>query len=168
MDVVLKYRGRMIRESDLPIIRALIEENPTASRRELSRKLCATWNWVQPNGAFCDMLCRGMMLALERAGHIALPAVKWKPPNPLAVRPKPQRFDIDNRVQPEGSRAIGVPVGAADLGRAIIQCPHRASSLSALHTTGRSCDILPYLTNCLKTGVVACLDFRFVKHAGGS
>ena len=95
MDVVLKYRGRMIRESDLPIIRALIEENPTASRRELSRKLCATWNWVQPNGAFCDMLCRGMMLALERAGHIALPAVKWKPPNPLAVRPKPQRFDID-------------------------------------------------------------------------
>ena len=41
------------------------------------------------------MLCRGMMLALERAGHIALPAVKWKPPNPLAVRPKPQRFDID-------------------------------------------------------------------------
>ena len=95
MGVVLKYRGRMIRESDLPIIRALIEENPTASRRELSRKLCATWNWVQPNGAFCDMLCRGMMLALERAGHIALPAVKWKPPNPLAVRPKPQRFDID-------------------------------------------------------------------------
>src|SRR5207249_3641556 len=70
MDVVLKYRGRMIRESDLPIIRALIEENPTASRRELSRTLCATWNWVQPNGAFCDMLCPGMLLALERAGHV--------------------------------------------------------------------------------------------------
>ena len=45
------------------------------------------------------MLCRGMMLALERAGHIALPAVKWKPPNPLAVRPKPQRFDIDALAQ---------------------------------------------------------------------
>jgi hypothetical protein len=95
MDVVLKYRGRMIRETDLPIIRALVEENPRASRRELSRKLCEAWNWIQPNGALCDMVCRGAMLALERGGHIALPAIKWRPPNPLAVRPKPKRFAID-------------------------------------------------------------------------
>jgi len=95
MDVVLKYRGRMIRESDLPVIRALIEENPTASRRELSRKLCEAWNWVQPNGALCDMVCRGLMLALEGAGHIALPPIKWRPPNPLAVRPKPKPLEID-------------------------------------------------------------------------
>jgi len=95
MDAVLKCRGRIIRESDLPIIRALVEENPTASRRELSRRLCEAWNWVQPNGALCDMVCRGAMLALERAGHIALPPVKWRPPNPLAVRSKPKRFEID-------------------------------------------------------------------------
>jgi len=95
MDAVLKYRGRMIGESDLPIIRGLIKDNPTASRRELSRKLCEAWNWVQPNGTLCDMVCRGAMLALERAGHIALPPVKWRPPNPLAVRPRPKRFDID-------------------------------------------------------------------------
>ena len=95
MDVVLKYRGRMIRESDLPIIRALIEENPTASRRELSRKLCEAWNWIQPNGALCDMVCRGAMLALERAGYIALPPIKWRPLNPLAVRPRPKRFELD-------------------------------------------------------------------------
>src|SRR2546422_6510447 len=95
MDVVLKYRGRMIRESDLAIIGALIEENPTASRRELSRKVCEAWNWIQPNGALCDMVCRGAMLALERGGHIALPPIKWRPPNPLAVRPKPKRLDID-------------------------------------------------------------------------
>ena len=95
MDVVMKYRGRMIGESDLPLIRALIEENPTASRRELSRKLCEAWNWTQPNGALCDMVCRGAMLALERAGHITLPPVKWRPHNPLAVRPKPKRIEID-------------------------------------------------------------------------
>lgn len=95
MDVVLKYRGRMIRESDLPVIRALIEENPTASRRELSRKLCEVWNWTQPNGALCDMVCRGAMLALDRTGHIALPPVRFKPPNPLAVRPKPRPVEID-------------------------------------------------------------------------
>lgn len=97
MDVVLKYRGRMIRESDLPIIRALIEQNPTASRRELSRRLCETWNWIQPNGALCDMVCRSAMLALERAGYIALPPIKWRPLNPLAARSKPKRFDPDMR-----------------------------------------------------------------------
>jgi len=95
MDVVLKYRGRMIRESDLPIIRALIEENPAASRRELSQKLCEAWKWVQPNGALCDMVCRGAMLALERAGHITLPPVRWRPHNPLAVRVKPKPAEID-------------------------------------------------------------------------
>lgn len=95
MDVVLKYRGRMICESDLAIIGALIEENPTASRRELSRKVCEAWNWIQPNGALCDMVCRGAMLALERAGHIALPPIKFRPHNPLAVRTRPKRFEID-------------------------------------------------------------------------
>ena len=95
MDVVVKYRGRMIGESDLPLIRTLIEENPTASRRELSRKLCEAWNWTQPNGALCDMVCRGAMLALDRAGHITLPPVKWRPHNPLAVRPKPKHVEID-------------------------------------------------------------------------
>src|SRR5436190_12902480 len=95
MDVVLKYRGRVIREADVAVIRALIQEHATASRRELSQQLCKVWNWVQPNGALRDMVCRGLMLALERAGHIVLPPVRQRPPNPLAVRPKPKRFDID-------------------------------------------------------------------------
>src|SRR5436309_15209542 len=95
MDVVLKYRGRMIRQSDLPIIRALIEENPTASRRELSRKLCEAWNWIQPNGALCDIVCRGAMLALERGEYIALQPIKWRPLKPLAVRPTAQCIVLD-------------------------------------------------------------------------
>ena len=51
MDVVLKYRGRVIREADVAVIRALIQEHATASRRELSQQLCKVWNCVQPNGA---------------------------------------------------------------------------------------------------------------------
>jgi hypothetical protein len=35
------------------------------------------------------------MLALERAGHIALPPVKCRPHNPLAVRPKPKPVEIE-------------------------------------------------------------------------
>src|SRR5438552_15413077 len=138
MDVVLKYRGRMIRESDLPVIRALIEENPTASRRELSRRLCEAWNWVQSNGALCDMVCRGLMLVLERAGYIALPPVKWRPPAGGAAETKAlgDRHHAD-RGHPERSWSVGVPAGEADAGRAIIQCPHRASSLSGVHAASR-------------------------------
>src|SRR2546426_4977006 len=95
MDMVLRYRGLAIHESDLAVIRALIEQYPTASRRKLSRELCEVWNWVQPNGAACDMLCRGLMLTLERAGHIALPPVRQRPLNPLAARPRPQYSPID-------------------------------------------------------------------------
>jgi len=107
MDVVLKYRGRVIRESDLAIIRALIEENPTASRRKLSRQLCEVWNWVQPNGAACDMICRGLMLALDRGGHIALPPVRQRPLNPLAVRRRPQCPQIDAAPIACGLKDIG-------------------------------------------------------------
>ena len=95
MDVVLRYRGRVVSESDLAFIRRLIEEYPEVSRRELSRKVCQEWNWVQPNGATCDMICRGLMLALERAGHIALPPAKSKPVNPLVSRPRPPRMEVD-------------------------------------------------------------------------
>jgi hypothetical protein len=35
MEMVLKYRGRVIRESDLAVVRAVIEEHPAASRRKL-------------------------------------------------------------------------------------------------------------------------------------
>lgn len=107
MDVVLKYRGRMIRESDLAIIRALIQEHPIASRRELSQQLCEVWNWVQPNGALRDMVCRGLMLALERAGHIVLPPVRQRPHNPLAMRPRPQRPEIDTTPIASGLKDLG-------------------------------------------------------------
>jgi hypothetical protein len=41
------------------------------------------------------MVCRSLMLALARAGHIALPAVRRRPPNPLARRARPAPITID-------------------------------------------------------------------------
>ena len=80
MDTELKYRGRAIRRADLEFIRKLIAENPGLSRRALSAKLCEAWNWRQSNGALCDMVCRGLMLHLHRAGHIELPPVRVRHP----------------------------------------------------------------------------------------
>ena len=80
-DVLLSFRGRQIRPADVQWLRELIARNPVLSRRQLSVKVCQAWNWVQPNGQPRDMVCRGLMLALHRAGHIELPAKRQSPPN---------------------------------------------------------------------------------------
>ena len=84
-----------ITEDDLVFIRRLIAEHPGLSRRRLSAKLCEAWNWVQPNGALRDMVCRGMMLMLHREGLIELPAVRFVPRNPMVERNAPSVVDVD-------------------------------------------------------------------------
>src|SRR5438093_54176 len=46
-----RYRGRVLTADDVTLIRQLIAENPGASRRRLSEKLCVVWQWKQVNGA---------------------------------------------------------------------------------------------------------------------
>jgi len=80
-DVLLSFRGRQIRPAQVAFLREMIAQNPSLSRRRLSVKVCQAWNWVQPNGELRDMVCRGLLLALHRAGHIQLPAKRHCPPN---------------------------------------------------------------------------------------
>jgi hypothetical protein len=93
--VVLRYRGREVSDTEVRFIRELIAAHPRASRRQLSEKLCKAWRWVQLNGQLRDMVCRGLMLELDRAGHIELPEVRRRPPNPLARRPRPTPVEVD-------------------------------------------------------------------------
>jgi hypothetical protein len=81
---MLRYRGRVVTDTDVAFIQRLIAAHPSATRRALSHRLCEAWNWVQPNGVLRDMVCRGLLLALHRAGHIALPPAQWV--NPLGPR----------------------------------------------------------------------------------
>ena len=91
----LRYRGREIREEDILSIRALIERYPKESRRKLSARICEAWQWRQSNGALRDMVCRGMLLMLERAGQVTLPPVSYVRHNPLAHRARPEPVLID-------------------------------------------------------------------------
>lgn len=95
MDMVLRYRGREVDQEDVELIRGLIARHSSASRRSLSQKLCEVWDWRQSNGALRDMVCRGLMLALHRSGHIELPPIRRRPPNPLANRVRPQPVAVD-------------------------------------------------------------------------
>ena len=92
METQIRYRGRTIEASEVDFIKQLIADHPGLSRRRLSAKLCEAWNWVQPNGVLRDMVCRGLMLQLHRAGLIELPPIRYKTLNPLAHRRQPQRL----------------------------------------------------------------------------
>lgn len=80
---------------DILSIRTLIEQHPNDSRRRLSTRLCEAWDWRQSNGALRDMVCRGLLLMLERAGQITLPPVTYKRHNPLAQRSRPAPVLLD-------------------------------------------------------------------------
>jgi Domain of unknown function (DUF4338) len=93
--IVFRYRDREISQDDILYIRALIDKHPNESRRKLSTRLCEAWQWRQANGALRDMVCRGMLLMLERAGQIPLPPVSYVRHNPLAKRARPEPARID-------------------------------------------------------------------------
>ena len=82
-------------EEDIVYIRELIAAHPGASRRTLSTKLCEAWQWRQANGALRDMVCRGLLLMLDRAGRITLPPIDYVRHNPLAHRARPAPALID-------------------------------------------------------------------------
>jgi hypothetical protein len=91
----IKYRGRVFTSKDIEFIKKIITENGSESRRAISKRLCLSWNWIQDNGALRDMVCRGLLLQLERNGYIKLPPKRFTPHNPFLSRKSPSRVDID-------------------------------------------------------------------------
>jgi hypothetical protein len=71
-----RYRGQTIVREQIAFLREFIGEHPHSSRWKLSRQLCEVLDWKQGNGALRDVVCRGLLLMLERAGEIELPAVR--------------------------------------------------------------------------------------------
>jgi len=111
-----RYRGREIRPEDILYIRALIEGHPADSRRKVSTRLCEAWDWRQSNGALRDMVCRGLLLMLERAGEITLPPVAYRRHNPLARRSRPEPVLVDQSPIEAKLKDIG-PIGVGQVRR---------------------------------------------------
>lgn len=95
MPPILVYRGRLVTKEDIACIRSLIAKHPDDGRCALSRKICYAWNWVQPNGHLKDMVCRGLLLRLEREDYIVLPPRKSTPRNPFLHRKPPEPVVVD-------------------------------------------------------------------------
>jgi hypothetical protein len=107
MNESLCFRGRTIGAAQIASIRQVMAQNPGASRRQLSVLVCQAWDWRQANGAWRDMVCRSLMLMLDRAGQIELPAKRHAPANPLARRRKPATdFLLDIRPMADPLHAL--------------------------------------------------------------
>lgn len=76
MGIEIRYRGTTYTQRELEDVCTLIAVNPGKSRYFLSKELCRLWNWTQPNGVPKDMVCRGLLLKLDREGLITLPPRK--------------------------------------------------------------------------------------------
>jgi len=91
-----RYRGQTIDREQIAFLREFIREHPQSSRWKLSRQLCEALGWKQANGALRDVVCRGLLLMLERAGEIELPPVRRLIRGQRRTgRPRPEAVLID-------------------------------------------------------------------------
>ncbi len=79
MENIAVKQGREIAPTDIQLIQQLLADNPSWGRTRLSKELCEVWQWRKPNGQIKDIACRSLLLKLEKAGFIVLPArqTKW-------------------------------------------------------------------------------------------
>jgi Domain of unknown function (DUF4338) len=91
-----RYRGQEISSDQIAFLREFIQAHSSSSRWKLSRQLCEVLGWKQANGALRDVVCRGLLLMLERAGVIELPPVRCQIRGQCrTARPRPEPVSID-------------------------------------------------------------------------
>jgi hypothetical protein len=91
-----RYRGQEVDRQQVTWIREFIAAHPASSRWKLSRQLCEALGWKQANGALRDVVCRGLLLMLERERLIELPPVRRLIRQQRRnSRPRPQAILID-------------------------------------------------------------------------
>ena len=84
-----RYRGQEIGGQQIAFLKEFIRTHLDISRWKLSRQICEALGWKQANGALRDVVCRGLLLMLERAGVIELPPVRRHIRGQSRTGPKP-------------------------------------------------------------------------------
>jgi hypothetical protein len=155
-----RYRSRDITSEEILFIRKLIRDHPELSRWKLSRQLCEAWPWKQANGALRDMLCRGLLLMLDRAGEIELPPVRRRVRNRLAERERPEPV-IPNNLPVSGPLHGITPLEFVQVRRTAEERLFN-SLLEQYHYLGYEQPVGEHLKYLVKAGgqVIACLAWQ--------
>ena len=151
--------GREIGPAELDLIGGLLAKHEDWHRTRLSRELCREWNWVNAAGQPRDMACRSMLLRLERAGHIRLPARRGPSVNARRHRTVPMVAHARERIEeplrqllPLDIDVVGSVGKDAALFRSLIAQHHYLG----LHNAGEN---LRYLARDRHGRLLGCLWF---------
>jgi len=108
--VLVRYRTREIRPSDLKTIQRVIESHGRRGRGAIAKRVCELWGWRHPRGDWKVAACEDLLRHLDRQGLIALPPSQrkqrgaWRSRNPLSEHPLPvypfpmQKGDLDTLI----------------------------------------------------------------------
>jgi len=77
----MRYCGRDFSDADLACIRRIADGEPGITRRAISRRVCEALGWHKPDGGLKDMSCRVVLLRMQRAGLVRLPAPRHRNSN---------------------------------------------------------------------------------------
>jgi len=103
-----RYRGQEIGGQQIAFLKEFIRTHLDISRWKLSRQICEALGWKQANGALRDVVCRGLLLMLERAGQIQLPPVRRHIRGQRRTgRPRPEAVLIDTTPMAGPLSALG-------------------------------------------------------------
>lgn len=72
--VRVSFRGRALEERQVARIRLIVESGPGWTRQALAREVCRAFRWRRPNGTWAVRNARDLLIRLDQAGIIDLPA----------------------------------------------------------------------------------------------
>ncbi len=72
----MTLQGRRMEPGALAWLQSWIDQNPEWSRKQIARKLCRRWDWVDRRGRLKDFAARSLLLKLEGRGQVRLPALR--------------------------------------------------------------------------------------------
>jgi len=145
---------------DVEGIRRLLADNPSWHRTRLSRELCERWDWRAADGALKDMACRDVLLRLERAGLIVLPARQRPSVNAFRNRCPGQAPHLTDAIGGSLSRLLPLrlaPVAAGGAEAGLYRCLlSRYHYLGLRNTAGAN---IKYLIYSRKGRALGCFLF---------
>ena len=92
MEWPLRIQGRLLKETDVIIIREWLLNHPNWCRSRLSIEICQHWGWRRPDGYYKNMACSEMLRKLEVRSLITLPPRRTSGPGRL---PRVRTVDVD-------------------------------------------------------------------------
>ena len=111
----LVFRGTVLGPTQLARIRRVIESRPRQTRQDIARETCRLFGWRCDSGAWAVRATRELLVRLDQAGLIRLPAA-CRPQG----RPRREALEIATRlVEPQRDAAWQPPAGATLLVRPI-------------------------------------------------